>query len=580
VKERGHQSIDRFENLFRRRKDSALSETLLRSFLIMKTEDEVTFPTSLSNTVRGDSSTIIRGCVKKEEEEIRISNRRRRGDNNNNNNNMDGSDMNHDDLNRVRLQPVKKEEEEEEEENDDDDHQENNETYDNYDDWGKGNWCWLLPAKANANANANINDKTRRSKSSVTHNVKSKDGGITASATSTNTCRNARGIVRGRRSVPLDDEDEDGNGNNDDDDDEKKPPGKKMRHCRPINDFIKEEVQEEEEGGDSTYETNNITTNDNDNDNDNDNSSTSINSNNEGDDEKGYESWTEGNWCLVVHFPQARVGKIATAGPSTTTTTRRRRVVRSRNSSHQKSYEEDRSKCNNEDFDNTDNDDAIDVSSTKSKTRKGKIMRYTKWQNELWDKMFQLLVAYKKERKSTNVPEGYKEDPKLAAWVSFQRQRYNSKSISIERINRLESIEFVWKHKDLVPWEEIYQRLVAYKKKHKSTIVPRRYEVDLKLGNWVKNQRIYYNNKQLSTERINRLDSISFVWAPNDARWMEMYSKLIEYKKQNKTSKVPCLYTEDPSFGMWVHKQRSAYNKGNLSEKRLKLLNSINFAAS
>ncbi|OEU05944.1 hypothetical protein FRACYDRAFT_203435, partial [Fragilariopsis cylindrus CCMP1102] len=123
-----------------------------------------------------------------------------------------------------------------------------------------------------------------------------------------------------------------------------------------------------------------------------------------------------------------------------------------------------------------------------------------------------------------------------------------------------------------------YQRLVAYKKKHKSTNVPRKYGADLKLGQWVKQQRNNYSNKQLSSERINRLDSICFVWAPNDTRWMEMYSRLVEYKKQNKSTRVPYFYTEDPFFGKWVDRQRIAHNKGNLSEKRVELLNSIKFS--
>jgi hypothetical protein len=107
-----------------------------------------------------------------------------------------------------------------------------------------------------------------------------------------------------------------------------------------------------------------------------------------------------------------------------------------------------------------------------------------KWQNERWDKMFQRLVAYKKERKSTNVPEGYTEDPKLAPWVQTQRRVYVNKHKDeitlVKRIRRLEAIGFVWKLND--PWEEMYQRLVAYKNQHKSSTVPKKYAADLNLG--------------------------------------------------------------------------------------------------
>ena len=123
----------------------------------------------------------------------------------------------------------------------------------------------------------------------------------------------------------------------------------------------------------------------------------------------------------------------------------------------------------------------------------------------------------------------------------------------------------------------MYQRLVAYKKKHESTDVPRNHQEHITLGHWVHTQRTNYNSKKLSIERVNCLDLIGFVWDALDARWMEMYSRLIEYKKQNKSTRVSCSYTEDSSFGMWVSTQRTAYSKGSLSVKRLRLLNSINF---
>jgi hypothetical protein len=240
---------------------------------------------------------------------------------------------------------------------------------------------------------------------------------------------------------------------------------------------------------------------------------------------------------------------------------RRRGVVRNRN---------------NDDY-NTDNDGDgdgnDDVASAKSKKR-----TYTKWQNERWDEMFQRLVAYKKEHKSTTVPNGYKLDPKLGKWVQTQKTTYTQKTISVERIRRLDSIRFVWKMYDLVPWEEMYQRLVGYKNKHKSTSVPTKYKKDPKLGYWVRSQRVFYKNKEISVERINHLESIGFVWGVHDAQWMEMYSKLVEYKKQYKSTLVPQQYTEDPSLGIWVSKQRGLCSRDILSGKRLELLNSINFA--
>ena len=84
-------------------------------------------------------------------------------------------------------------------------------------------------------------------------------------------------------------------------------------------------------------------------------------------------------------------------------------------------------------------------------------------------------------------------------------------------------------------------------------------------------------------ERINRLESIGFVWDPRDAKWMEMYHKLVAYKKQYNSTQVPHEYIKDHSLGNWVSNQRKVYNNTNsgiLSKKRLDLLNSINFVWS
>ncbi|OEU15745.1 hypothetical protein FRACYDRAFT_269474 [Fragilariopsis cylindrus CCMP1102] len=146
-------------------------------------------------------------------------------------------------------------------------------------------------------------------------------------------------------------------------------------------------------------------------------------------------------------------------------------------------------------------------------------------------------------------------------------------------MRRLNSVKFVWKPNGSIPWMEMYQKLVAYKTQHKSTNVPFKYKKDPKLGSWANTQRWKFKNNELSEERINHLESISFVWS--DVQWTAMYHKLAEYKRQHHGSTlVPLGYTEDPFLGRWVYNQRYAYNKGNLLGKRLKLLNAINFVWS
>jgi hypothetical protein len=282
----------------------------------------------------------------------------------------------------------------------------------------------------------------------------------------------------------------------------------------------------------------------------------------------------------LLPVPPAAVNEIETTGSSTKS--RRRVAVRNRKFSHQQQQstttttvavavnngdptneDDGDNNSDSEDYYASNDDDNDDVSSAKSKTkRKITKLRYSKQQIERWNGMFQRLVAYKKKHGSISVPNRYAEDPQLGAWVRTQRYLYKITEISIERMRRLDSIGFVWKILDFVPWMEVYQRLVVYKNKHKSTNVPNRYAEDPKLGNWVNNQRQFYHNKNLSIERINRLESIDFVWDVYDAQWMDMYGKLVAYKKQNKSTLVPQRYEEDPKLGQWVVYQRDNYKYG------------------
>ena len=96
--------------------------------------------------------------------------------------------------------------------------------------------------------------------------------------------------------------------------------------------------------------------------------------------------------------------------------------------------------------------------------------------------MYQRLVVYKKEHKDTNAPRTCEKDRQLGRWVNTQRRSYMYKKTSEERKCLLNSIGFVWSTlspgtiRNSATWEEMYQRLVAYKKEHKNINVPMRYK--------------------------------------------------------------------------------------------------------
>ena len=134
-------------------------------------------------------------------------------------------------------------------------------------------------------------------------------------------------------------------------------------------------------------------------------------------------------------------------------------------------------------------------------------------------------------------------------------------------------------------WMGMFEKLVAYKNQHNNTMVPQRYEKDLKLGQWVNTQRRNQRNDELFPKRLGLLNSVDFIWvggsggkiAVGNKKWMSMFQKLVEYKKEHKNTMVPMRYNEDPKLGWWVSKQRKVYKNDKLLPKRLVLMNSIDF---
>jgi hypothetical protein len=217
------------------------------------------------------------------------------------------------------------------------------------------------------------------------------------------------------------------------------------------------------------------------------------------------------------------------------------------------------------------------------KIRTQRKIHYDNHCNQLWMGMFQKLVEYKKQHTNTIVPQRYKNEPKLGFWVNTQRREYKNNQLSPHRSDILNSIGFKWDGIKCqavtaqIKWMNMFQKLVAYKKQHRTTMVRVYYEEDPKLGNWVIEQRKVYRKDKLLPNRCALLKSIGFKWYGSKEHcqqlWMGMFQKLVAYNEQNKDT-VP---SHDSKLGRWVSRQRHYNNHGELLPKRIALLKSIDF---
>ena len=195
-----------------------------------------------------------------------------------------------------------------------------------------------------------------------------------------------------------------------------------------------------------------------------------------------------------------------------------------------------------------------------------------------WAEMYGRLVAFKQQHRHCNVPSNSEQNPFLASWVGRQRQKKKKAQIPLKRIQQLNKLDFNWDQDSKRDrWEEMYARLLAYKKKHNDCNVPARWKQDCSLGSWVSVQRQFRVNDQLSSERIRRLNALSFIWDPLSAQWEEMFKRLAVYKKHYRHCKVPHLWEQDRSLGGWVSKQRQPSAKGRLSPERIRRLERLGF---
>lgn len=145
-----------------------------------------------------------------------------------------------------------------------------------------------------------------------------------------------------------------------------------------------------------------------------------------------------------------------------------------------------------------------------------------------------------------------------------------------------------------VKWDQMFLRLLEYKKKNGHCLVPNRYTEDRSLGAWVSTQRRQYkvltsgSNKStpITLERAHKLNEIGFVWSTTDPRhtpWQKRYEQLHEFHQKYGHSLVPIGFEDNVQLANWVSTQRQEYKSfcdgkpARISKERIRLLNKLGF---
>ena len=187
-----------------------------------------------------------------------------------------------------------------------------------------------------------------------------------------------------------------------------------------------------------------------------------------------------------------------------------------------------------------------------------------------WDERLGELTNYKSKHSDCNVAQSHGP---LGHWVNTQRATRKKGKLSEERVQKLETIGFVWNPLSTqpLPWNSRYRELEAFKANQGHCNVP---QGQGSLGEWVKNLRQRKGN--LSKKRIQQLDELGFNWGTtrgSSPTWQDRYNELKEYKKEHGDCNVPLNHGP---LGLWVSIQRKVRTRL-LSKERIQLLNEIGF---
>lgn len=191
---------------------------------------------------------------------------------------------------------------------------------------------------------------------------------------------------------------------------------------------------------------------------------------------------------------------------------------------------------------------------------------------EAWEKRYNELVKYKDRHGHIDRIKVRNDKYQLGLWIETQIVRQNV--LSPDRKKKLNAIGFKWEKEDYAEerWNEMYNRLKAYKKKHGHCRVKQR--EDFKLAVWI--QRNKRDKDKIAKDKKKKLDDLGVKW-PFELfmeTWQTMYTQLKNFKKVNRHLVVP---RSDAKLYEWIQTQKKLKAENKLSKDRQEKLVKLGF---
>lgn len=204
-----------------------------------------------------------------------------------------------------------------------------------------------------------------------------------------------------------------------------------------------------------------------------------------------------------------------------------------------------------------------------------------------WYKAYEELREFHSTHAHSDVPYSF-PNKRLVRWVTNQRQNFKKASMTQERIDSLDSLDFTWEAR--LAWESRFEELASFYNSHGHLKI--RLESDashLDLVRFVSAQRHQYRlrdsgkNSTMTEERLEALKSIGFQFEPTgrnswpNFEWKDRFQELKQFRAHN--GHVDVSENDDPDLHSWVHKQIENHLAGRLDDGKYKILKDLGVKA-
>ncbi len=202
--------------------------------------------------------------------------------------------------------------------------------------------------------------------------------------------------------------------------------------------------------------------------------------------------------------------------------------------------------------------------------------------SDQWETMYALLLEHVKAHGTSRLPSSFVLDDgtRLGLWVSVQRRPKTKLVMTDEHKSLLESIgDWTWDPYE-TEWEETFSAMVDYSSRTGTCRTPRGYkENGFGIDNWATRQRRYFNDGELSPDRIERLSKLpDWSWDPLNDDWEFFFHSLKKYADDHPEKPMPPKDLKLPNGKLlysWASNQKNRFNMGKLTRERIERLETI-----